>query len=83
MERELGATVFVHRDAALVAAPALLVKNQVLEQNPRAAINLIMVLPLRLQRNTEQLAELLTEENVVRSGCTMARWFLRRWRQTG
>lgn len=37
-----------------------------LEQNPKAAIDLIMVLALRLRLNTEQLAELITEEEVLR-----------------
>lgn len=37
-----------------------------LEQNPKAAIDLIMVLALRLRLNTEQLAELITEEEVQR-----------------
>lgn len=37
-----------------------------LEQNPKAAIDLIMVLALRLRLNTEQLAELITEEDVLR-----------------
>ncbi len=37
-----------------------------LEQNPRAAVDLITVLALRLRLNTEQLAELITEEDVLR-----------------
>lgn len=37
-----------------------------LEQNPKAAVDLIAVLALRLRLNTEQLAELITEEDVLR-----------------
>lgn len=37
-----------------------------LEQNPKVAIDLITVLALRLRLNTEQLAELLIEEDVSR-----------------
>ena len=37
-----------------------------LEQNPKAAADLITVLALRLRLNTEQLAELITEEEVLR-----------------
>ncbi len=37
-----------------------------LEQNPKAAVDLIMVLALRLRLNTEQLVELITEEDVLR-----------------
>jgi hypothetical protein len=37
-----------------------------LEQNPKAAVDLIAVLALRLRLNTEQLAELITEEDVQR-----------------
>ena len=37
-----------------------------LEQNPKAASDLITVLALRLRLNTEQLAELITEEEVLR-----------------
>lgn len=37
-----------------------------LEQNPKAAADLITVLALRLRLNTEQLAELITEEDVLR-----------------
>ena len=37
-----------------------------LEQNPKVAIDLINVLALRLRLNTEQLAELITEDDVLR-----------------
>lgn len=37
-----------------------------LEQNPKAAVDLISVLALRLRLNTEQLAELITGEDVLR-----------------
>ena len=37
-----------------------------LEQNPKAAIDLIKVLALRLRLNTEQLAELIDEDEVLR-----------------
>lgn len=37
-----------------------------LEQNPKAAIDLIKVLALRLRLNTEQLAELIEEDEVLR-----------------
>ncbi len=37
-----------------------------LEQNPKAAVDLLTVLALRLRLNTEQLAELITEEDVLR-----------------
>lgn len=39
-----------------------------LEQNPKAAIDLINVLALRLRLNTEQLAELIAEEEAPRQG---------------
>ncbi len=37
-----------------------------LEQNPKAAIDLLNVLALRLRLNTEQLAELIAEDEVLR-----------------
>jgi hypothetical protein len=37
-----------------------------LEQNPKVAIDLIKVLALRLRLNTEQLAELITEDDILR-----------------
>ena len=37
-----------------------------LEQNPKVAIDLIKVLALRLRLNTEQLAELITEDEILR-----------------
>ena len=37
-----------------------------LEQNPKTAVDLITVLALRLRLNTEQWAELITEEDVLR-----------------
>ncbi len=37
-----------------------------LEQNPKVAVDLINVLALRLRLNTEQLAELITEDDVLR-----------------
>lgn len=37
-----------------------------LEQNPKAAIDLIRVLALRLRLNTEQLAELIEGDEVLR-----------------
>lgn len=37
-----------------------------LEQNPKVAIDLINVLALRLRLNTEQLADLITEDDILR-----------------